>query len=71
MAIRISTPVVNFLQTRGLIPPHCREVSLFIPPAGAMVLRYEVFVTSDSARILSEAFAMIADDSPPAKGDDE
>ena len=60
MAIHISTPVLNLLQARGLLPKHCKLVEITIPPADGMVIRYEVFVTEDSAAILAEAFAAIA-----------
>ena len=60
MAIRISTSVVGLLEARGLLPKHCRLVEINIPPSGAMVIRYEIFITDESAAILAEAFAQIA-----------
>ena len=62
MAIRISTPVVNLLKERGLLPDHCSKVELHIPPMGAMVLRFEVFVADEHLRTLGEAFLKMADD---------
>ena len=60
MAIHISTPVVRLLEARGLLPKHCRFVEIHIPPNGAMVIRYDIFLTDESAAILAEAFAQIA-----------
>lgn len=63
MALHISTPIVKMLQDRGLLPKHCAKVELHIPPHGAMVLRFDVFVSDESAEILGEAFtAMAAED---------
>ena len=59
--IQISTPVVKFLEAHGMIPPNCFKVELHVPPNGPMVLRYEVFITRDRMRILSQAFALMAD----------
>jgi hypothetical protein len=60
--IRISTPIVEFLEARGMIPPNCHHVELHIPPNGAMTLRYEVFVTSERMKDLGQAFLMMADE---------
>lgn len=57
MSIRISTPVVKLLQARGLLPDHCREVTMMIPADGAMILTFEVFVTTEHLDILAEVFA--------------
>lgn len=66
MAIRISTELVKRLTERGLIPPHCGRVELLIPPDGAMVLRYEVFVTDAHLDILGSAFIEMAADTRQA-----
>jgi len=56
MAIRISTQIVKVLTDRGLLPAHCRHVSLSIPPASAMILTFEVLVTDEHLDILADAF---------------
>lgn len=60
MAIKISNKVVNLLEARGLIPKHCRLLEISIAANAAMVIRYEIFITDESASIISEAFALIA-----------
>lgn len=62
MAIRISTPVVKLLQDRGLLPNHCSKVELHIPPMGAMVIRYEVFVADEHLAALGDAFTQMAEE---------
>lgn len=57
MSIRISTPVVELLKARGLLPEHCREVTLMIPASGAMILTFQVFVATEHLDILAEVFA--------------
>ena len=65
--IRISTPVVKYLEEQGVLPPACANVELHIPPRGAMVLRYDVFLTVERALVLSKAFAIIAKHPEPAE----
>ena len=60
--IKISNAVVAVLQQRGLLPPDCRFVTIEIPATGAMILRFETYITDKSAAILSDAFAQIAAD---------
>jgi hypothetical protein len=60
MAIRMSTDVVKLLQARGLLPAHCKQVELIIPPREPMVLRFEVFVADEHLRTLGEAFLQMA-----------
>jgi hypothetical protein len=63
--IRISTPILEILEKRGLLPSHCHRVELHIPPRDAMVLRYEVFLTNEDLRVLAEAFQLGGEDIPP------
>lgn len=60
MSIKISNPVVKLLEARGLLPKHCRLLEIHIPPNEAMVIRYEVFISDDTAAFLAEAFAEVA-----------
>lgn len=62
MAIRISNAVCQVLEARGLLPKHCRLLEITIPPAEPMTIRYEIFVTDETAAILADAFAQIAAD---------
>ena len=67
MALRISTAVVKMLLARGLLPDHCKSVELHIPPASAMVLRFEVFVADEHLEALGEAFTQMAEESRAEK----
>lgn len=66
MAIRISTELAKRLMAQGLIPPHCAQVELLIPASGAMVLRYEVWVTDAHLEMLGSAFTEMAADTRKA-----
>jgi len=63
MAMRISRPIFERLQKRGLIPPNCANLELLIPPNAAMTLRYEVFLTEKECDALGEAFTEMANES--------
>jgi hypothetical protein len=60
MAIRISTAMVKRLHDEGFLPSECRSVELTIPPAGPMVLRFEVFMTDERLKQLGGAFLELA-----------
>jgi len=57
MAIHISRPVVDLLRERGVLPEHCRNITLTVPANGAMVITFEIFVATEHLDILAEAFA--------------
>ena len=58
--IRISKPVVDLLQARGVLPAHCSNITLTVPPNGPMVITFEIFVATEHLEILAEAFALEA-----------
>ena len=45
--MRIPDSIQKLLIEQGLVPPHCRSIELLMPADGAIVLRYEVYVTTD------------------------
>lgn len=68
MAIRISRQVVDMLAARGLLPNHCSNVEIHIPPNGPMVVRFDVYITDEHLRAVADAFAMMADESKTEAG---
>jgi len=62
MAIRISTGMVKQLQAVGFLPDECHRVKLIIPPNGAMVLRFDVYMTDERLQQLGGAFLDLAEE---------
>jgi len=62
MAIRISTAIVKRLRDVGFLPSECKSVELHIPPAGAMILTFEVYMTDARLQQLGGAFLALADE---------
>lgn len=50
------------------MPRNCSKVEILIPPNGAMVLRYEVYVTDEHLDALGSAFIQMAADTREANG---
>jgi hypothetical protein len=50
------------LQKAGLVPLNCRVVDLSIGVTGALVIRYEVFVTPEQLTALGLVFQQVAAD---------
>lgn len=48
------------LEQRGLLPKHCRLLEVSIPPGGALVLRYEVFVEPGDLAKFADALLAVA-----------
>jgi hypothetical protein len=49
--------ITEHLLEQGLVPANCRTADLHFEPDGAVVLRYEVFVTDDDLAKLQRAIA--------------
>jgi len=59
--IRDGNPLlVQALLASGLLPPDTRSVELLIPTSGALVLRYEVFLTEEALLKIGQAFLRAA-----------
>jgi len=54
--------IAKHLADRGLLPAHCRLVEVSIEPAGALVIRYEVFVHPDQLGAFADALKAVADE---------
>lgn len=48
------------LMKRGLVPDNCVNVKIIIGLGGAMVIRYEVFVTPENLAAIGDAMKALA-----------
>jgi len=48
------------LIARGLVPDHCRLIDVRIGVQGAVVLRFETYLTADQLQLFADAFAATA-----------
>jgi hypothetical protein len=62
-ALHIPAELLKVFVDEGLVPANCRSLELSIPADGALVLRYEVFVTTDQLEQLAVIFRTMAQQS--------
>jgi hypothetical protein len=60
MAIVVPIASQKMLLELGLCPPGCSNIQIVMPASGAMVLRYDVFVTAEHLDKLSLLFQLMA-----------
>lgn len=70
MAIRIPTSTQKLLLEQGLVPDGCRSVELVLAADSAMILRYEVFVTTEQLEKLAVVFQALASEAKPNQDGD-
>lgn len=49
------------LSARGLMPANCRIIEVTLDPSGPLVIRYEVFVTSEQLAQVADAMKAVAE----------
>ena len=62
MAMRLPQSAQKLLVEQGIVPPGCSNVELHIPAVGAMLLRYDVYVTARQLDKLGIVFRAVAAD---------
>lgn len=56
----IPAELLKALVDEGIVPPDCRALTLEIVADGALMLRYEVFLSRDHLIKLARAFTVMA-----------